>query len=78
YTGNYVAENGMELKIIGSGEGMYAKLGDNPPIKIVHRKDNLFKAVKLDIGLKFTSSGKGTIDGIIANGRGQVHYFKKQ
>ena len=78
YTGTYVAENGMELEIGTSKAELYAKLGNNPPLKIVHNKDGLFKAVKLDIDLKFTSSGSGKVNGVIADGRGQTHNFKKR
>ena len=79
YPGTYLAENGMELKVAVFEDGLFAKLGNNPPLKIVHKKDNLFKAVKIDVSFEFTLSENGTdVNGVITNGRGQVHNFKKQ
>ncbi|GAA5020659.1 hypothetical protein GCM10011506_04370 [Marivirga lumbricoides] len=76
--GNYLAENGMLLKVFTHQGNLYAKLGGHPPFALMAKNELSFYSSKIDILLMFQMNEAAKIKGLEAQGRGRVDYFEKQ
>ncbi|WP_422083499.1 serine hydrolase domain-containing protein [Ulvibacterium sp.] len=79
YSGTYRAENGMVVRMDIFQGDLYAKLGNNPPFRILHETDNVFYGTKANVRFEFVERVEGIgISGVIATGKGRTQHFKRQ
>lgn len=76
-TGAYVANNGMKLNVFIYQSKLFVKLGENPPLEIVSDQELIFNAKKINIRFMFKKGMTNKIEGLITEGRGEVHEFKR-
>ena len=75
--GTYMAENNMKLTVIPYQNQLFVKLGGSRPLEIVYGKGLVFHAKKINIKFTFKMSSDNKVEELIADGRGEVHHFKK-
>ncbi len=78
YTGDYQSDsNKMILRIARIENGLYAKLGGNPPFQIYPQGDHQFFGKKIEVEFTFEISND-LVQGLTAERMGQFFHFKKE